>query len=181
MEPINGAKSMTGETNPGGAEDIQGFDAKQRLRARDLRHEHVYAEDVVENMRTAETNSGAALEAITQLLGLGDETIISPGVEKKLKDAQQELYLLNKKVNSNWMTQGYGELRKPAEDYADATLWRSRQHLEQNREAYENQAVSDYNRAREADRARYPEPLQYGQTDQSTSETLPDDQDSPRG
>lgn len=172
---------MTGETNPGGAEDIQGFDAKQRLRAIHLRREHVSAEDVVENLRIAEASSKAATEAIIQLLELDDPTIIGPGLEEKLKDLQHELYLLNKKVNSSWKTQGYGELREPAEDHADATLWRSQQHLEQNREAYENQAMSDYNRAREADPTRYPEPLKFGETDQATPEAPADDQDSPRG
>lgn len=170
---------MTGETNPGGAEEVQGFDAKQRMRAKDLRGEHRIAEDVVENMRIAEANSKAALEAIIQLLELDDPTIIGPELEKKLKDAQQELHLLNKKTRSDWLIEGYGELREPAEDHADATLWRSRQHLEQNREAYENQAVSDYNRAREADPARYPEPLQFGDTNQATPEAPADDQESP--
>lgn len=73
-----------------------------------------------------------------------------------------------------------GDRADNARDTYDANLWRASQHLEQNSEAYENQAVNDYNRAREADPDRYPEPLKFGQVDQTSPKTPPEDQDSPR-
>lgn len=74
-----------------------------------------------------------------------------------------------------------GERVDDARNQYDANLWRANQHLQQNREAYENQAVEEYDRAREADPVSYPEPLKFGQADPTSSETSPEDQDSPRG